>query len=120
MILPIRHSEPVKHSRRNTRGTVPAKASVESNAEHSAENAVAPSTEIARITTDPKRSRRKPSVWFHRPHAPFLAHLIATHKDMPQTRVRRRASTGDANAAYRGGPVSTDTPKAGATLHVIT
>lgn len=33
--------------------------------------------------------------------APFLAHLIATKAQMPQTRSRRRAEPQDALAAYR-------------------
>jgi hypothetical protein len=34
-------------------------------------------------------------------HAPFLAHLIATKEQLPQTRERRRASPQEAIAAYR-------------------
>lgn len=33
--------------------------------------------------------------------APFLAHLLATKDQHPQTRERRRAEAGDALAAYR-------------------
>jgi hypothetical protein len=33
--------------------------------------------------------------------APFLAHLIATKDQLPQTRVRRRAEPAEAIAAYR-------------------
>jgi hypothetical protein len=36
-----------------------------------------------------------------RAHAGFLAHLIATARQMPQTRERRRAEPEDAIAAYR-------------------
>jgi hypothetical protein len=35
-----------------------------------------------------------------RPQASFLAHLIATDRQLPQTRERRRAEPGDAIAAY--------------------
>ena len=35
-----------------------------------------------------------------RPQAGFLAHLIATDRQLPQTRERRRAEPGDAIAAY--------------------
>jgi hypothetical protein len=35
-----------------------------------------------------------------RPQASFLAHLIATDGQLPQTRERRRAEPGDAVAAY--------------------
>jgi hypothetical protein len=36
-----------------------------------------------------------------RPSAGFLAHMIATVAQLPQTRERRRAEPGDAIAAYR-------------------
>ena len=36
----------------------------------------------------------------YRPNAPFLAHLIAHHEDMPQTRARRRAPANHALDAY--------------------
>jgi hypothetical protein len=36
-----------------------------------------------------------------RPQAGFLAHLIATDRQLPQTRARRRAEPADAIAAYR-------------------
>ncbi|TAH68681.1 MAG: hypothetical protein EWM45_02325 [Rhodopseudomonas palustris] len=36
-----------------------------------------------------------------RPDASFLTHLIATAQHSPQTRTLRRASSADANAAYR-------------------
>lgn len=35
-----------------------------------------------------------------RPSAPFLAHLIATAQQAPQTRVRRQAEPGEATARY--------------------
>jgi hypothetical protein len=36
----------------------------------------------------------------HRPSAGFLAHLIATAQQMPQTRMRRRAEPAHASALY--------------------
>ncbi len=36
----------------------------------------------------------------HRPHADFIAHLIAARLRAPQTRARRRAEPQDAAAAY--------------------
>jgi hypothetical protein len=36
-----------------------------------------------------------------RPRATFLAHLIATAKQVPQTRLRRRVAPIEAMAAYR-------------------
>lgn len=38
-----------------------------------------------------------------RPRADFLAQLIATAGQAPQTRMRRRAEPGEAIAAYRAG-----------------
>jgi hypothetical protein len=50
-----------------------------------------------------------------RPQASFLAHLIATDRQLPQTRARRRGEPGDAIAAYAA--VDAGTPaRAGATL----
>jgi len=36
----------------------------------------------------------------HRPNADFIAHLIATSAQAPQTRARRRAEPGEAVALY--------------------
>ncbi len=36
-----------------------------------------------------------------RPHADFLAHLIATSGDAPQTRARRRAAPAEVTEIYR-------------------
>ncbi len=36
-----------------------------------------------------------------RPQATFIAHLLATHMNLPQTRLRNRASVSDASQAYR-------------------
>jgi hypothetical protein len=50
-----------------------------------------------------------------RPQASFLAHLIATDRQLPQTRERRRAEPEDAIAAYAA--VDAGTPaRAGGTL----
>jgi hypothetical protein len=35
-----------------------------------------------------------------RAHAAFLTHLIATRRELPQTRARRRAEPGEAARAY--------------------
>jgi hypothetical protein len=35
-----------------------------------------------------------------RAHAAFLVHLIATRRELPQTRTRRRAEPGEAARAY--------------------
>jgi hypothetical protein len=51
------------------------------------------------ITPAPQAERS----WTHtrRPGAPFLAHLIATQMQAPQTRARRRAAPEEAIALYR-------------------
>jgi hypothetical protein len=51
------------------------------------------------ITPAPQAERS----WTHtrRPGAPFLAHLIATQMQAPQTRARRRAEPEEAIALYR-------------------
>jgi hypothetical protein len=38
-----------------------------------------------------------------RAHAAFLVHLIATRRELPQTRARRRAEPDEAARAYRAG-----------------
>ena len=50
-----------------------------------------PPSQSASASTDNSRSR---------PRGPFLAQLIATDLQMPQTRARRRAEAVDANACY--------------------
>ena len=46
-----------------------------------------------------------------RAYAPFLTHLIATSRRLPQTRTRRRASFAEAAACYRSaGPPSAPMP----------
>ncbi len=59
-----------------------------------------PSTAL--VSRDPARSRQRTAatVWFNRPSAPFLTHLIATRADMPQTRARRRAEPSEAVVVY--------------------
>ncbi len=38
-----------------------------------------------------------------RAHAAFLVHLIATRRELPQTRARRRTEPAEAARAYRAG-----------------
>jgi hypothetical protein len=45
-----------------------------------------------------------------RPHAPFVAQLIAATLDMPQSRLRRRAEPDDATAAYAAAMAERDRP----------
>jgi hypothetical protein len=68
------------------------------------------STALVRVEID--RSQAAGGQAAVRPRADFLAQLIATVKDLPQTRARRRAETGEAIAAYgaRGGLVMPPRP----------
>jgi hypothetical protein len=60
----------------------------------------------ALVTLMPATVTRQPS-GSHR-QAAFLAHLIATKDQLPQTRERRRAEPAEAIAAYRAGAKLTD------------
>ncbi len=63
-------------------------------------NADAPAAESrSLIAVSPMPAASEPSVNYR--DAAFLAHLIATKEQLPQTRERRRAEPGDAIAAYR-------------------
>ena len=57
--------------------------------------AIAPSTALVPI--GPRPIARAAG----RAHAAFLVHLIATRRELPQTRVRRRAEPSEAARAYR-------------------
>lgn len=52
------------------------------------------------LPLDAATNHREPAVSPHR-QAAFLAHLIATKTQVPQTRARRRATPDEAIAAYR-------------------
>ncbi len=54
----------------------------------------------ALVAAHPTRSPAVREAPLQRPQAVFLAHLIATASDAPQTRQRRRADPQDAAAAY--------------------
>lgn len=60
----------------------------------------------ALVALMPAATARQPS-GSHR-QAAFLAHLIATKGQLPQTRERRRAEPAEAIAAYRAGAALTD------------
>ena len=53
----------------------------------------------ALVPIAPVRPARPPG----RANAAFLVHLIATRRELPQTRVRRRVEPGEAARAYRAG-----------------
>jgi hypothetical protein len=53
----------------------------------------------ALVPISPARATRTPG----RAHATFLVHLIATRRELPQTRARRRTEPADAARAYRAG-----------------
>jgi len=59
----------------------------------------------ALVSLDPLQSRSE-SPASHR-YAPFVAHLVATKDQHPQTRERRRADPHDAVAAYQAAAVLT-------------
>jgi len=64
---------------------------------HEGDDAAPQSRAVVTTTPEVREPAATPS---YRP-APFLAHLIATRDQAPQTRERRRATPGDATAAYR-------------------
>jgi hypothetical protein len=53
----------------------------------------------ALVPLAPAVAKREPSA--RKAQAAFLAHLIATNDQLPQTRERRRTEPGEAIAAYR-------------------
>lgn len=58
--------------------------------------AIRPSTAL--VPLGPARHVQRPA---GRAQAAFLVHLIATRRELPQTRARRRADPDDAARAYR-------------------
>jgi hypothetical protein len=52
------------------------------------------------IAIEPPRRNERPRLPLH-PSAPFVAHLLATRMQAPQTRARRRAEPEEAIAVYR-------------------
>jgi hypothetical protein len=55
----------------------------------------------ALVAIEPAVAPARPRSPTRYPAAPFLAQLIATHLQAPQTRARRRAEPDEAIAAYR-------------------
>jgi len=55
----------------------------------------------ALVAIEPAVPHASPRALTRHPAAPFLAQLIATHLQVPQTRERRRAEPQDAIGAYR-------------------
>ena len=60
-------------------------------------------TAVSRALTvvEPMTRVLPPNIGSHRTSARFLAHLIATDQQAPQTRARRRSDPGQASDAYR-------------------
>jgi hypothetical protein len=54
----------------------------------------------ALVAVEPAQRTVPPSITSHRNSADFLAHLIATDQQAPQTRTRRRAEPAQAILAY--------------------
>lgn len=63
--------------------------------------AIEPSRAVVPVTPRPHRRQGLPAVRSGRPHAGFLAQLIATHLDLPQTRARRRATSDQTADSYQ-------------------
>jgi hypothetical protein len=61
---------------------------------------VAAQAGTALVATSPT-TRSAPPSGYGRPDPTFIAHLIATAEQSPQTRVLRRADVSDVQAAYR-------------------
>jgi hypothetical protein len=55
----------------------------------------------ALVAVEPAIPHANPRALTRHPAAPFLAQVIATHLQAPQTRARRRAEPKEAIAAYR-------------------
>jgi hypothetical protein len=55
----------------------------------------------ALVAIEPPAPHASPRALTRHPAAPFLAQVIATHLQAPQTRARRRAALEEAIAAYR-------------------
>jgi hypothetical protein len=56
---------------------------------------------VALTSTEPVQRSAPVSSQMARPNASFIAHLIATAEQAPQTRAIRRAAIADVEAAYR-------------------
>jgi hypothetical protein len=54
-----------------------------------------------------------------RPQASFLAHLIATDRQLPQTRARRRAEPADAITAYSAADAEAPPPAGGTLIRIM-
>ena len=99
---------PAGRTRRNTdasRASDPVRDSADANASSSPRDL---------IVVNEKRTQRptKPSRYAD---ALFLAHVFASKFDAPQTREKRRAEPGDANASYRAN-VKRPAPRLGRVL----
>jgi hypothetical protein len=62
--------------------------------------ALTPTQSRALIAVEATASNERPVPSSRYPAAAFLAHLIATHQQAPQTRARRRGDLSEAVAAY--------------------
>ena len=78
------------------------RASFEAERSDSAQDGAAASNSTSRalVPVHPSHSGTRPRDITRYPSAPFLAHLIAVDRRMPQTRVRGRAAPADAAAVY--------------------
>lgn len=64
-------------------------------------DAIEPSRAVVPVTPRPHRRHGPPATRPGRANAGLLAHLIATHLDLPQTRARRRANPDEISGRYQ-------------------
>lgn len=85
-----------------TRPIAPLTAAAQPQAEvaDTMQQAENPAVGTALVKVEPENADRSTLPQPQRPSVPFLAHLIATKRDFPQTRERRRAEPREATAAY--------------------
>ena len=88
--------EPTKQVARQQIDNTPDGESRQNFVNHDTDNVAAPGRAVVAVTPDTYGAAARS----YRP-ATFLAHLIATRDQAPQTRERRRATPRDAAAAYR-------------------
>ena len=83
----------------NVSATRPSAQQSSGNLPHGAKPHDAPVNESRALVAMEPAAAHEPAARFR--EAPFLAQLIATREQLPQTRERRRAEPGEAIAAYR-------------------
>jgi hypothetical protein len=88
-----------------TRSTPPTTPQAAGRTQAAAQGTDRPATQL--LVLAPVDAHQRSS---NRPAAPFLAHLIATEAQLPQTRARRRAKPDAAAAVYARASCASDGP----------